>query len=83
MGSIWIRGMFGGDIGGTGAERLLKYSEFCDGGTGSTVCAPDSVQRPFPIAMSNQLYFEPKYGEYRHVHQCMVRSITTVYDHAV
>ena len=35
--------IFAGEVGGTGGERLLKAIDTEDGGTGATICVPDSV----------------------------------------
>lgn len=42
MGKI-LQSMFAGDVGGTGGEGLLKLIDVQDGGSGATICIPDSV----------------------------------------
>lgn len=43
MGTAIARCAFSGEIGGTGAERFFYGAEFSDGGSGGTLCAPDTI----------------------------------------
>lgn len=74
MGSIAVRSIFAGEIGGTGAERVLYRSEFCDGGSGGTVCAPDSILDVHDLNLTS-ISNEHDLGRYYYSHYYRMRSL--------
>ena len=54
MGAGTARCVFSGELGGTGAERYFYGAEYSDGGTGGSVCAPDSIHEMLDVNLMSE-----------------------------